>query len=192
MVSLNQPNQATKQIKMAATFTPTYPEAVRKILNIYIDKGNSFTAKEQKIVCIAGLFDYLSTADVKPLLHTPGFAAFRQLLLKKIDEFSHDPYLIARRQQQHRLYAVFREMFLYLVSDDSVSPRRSERQKQRVVRHFNARFDCTETPCLCIAAELDYWSAVQPTATAKPATTSPPVVKVLPRRSARLLHKNKL
>jgi hypothetical protein len=162
-----------------------YPTAVRRILAIYIDRGNGFSEKKEKIVCITGLFDYLSTADVKPLLHTPVFATFRIMLLRKIQEFSNDPYLLARRPQYHHLFSVFREMFTYLVQDDSIPCRRSERQKQRAVIRFNKQFTyCSSEKCVGIANALAYWSAIQPNA--KPVNIK---VKVLPRRSARLMNK---
>ena len=173
-----------------------YPKAVMKVLGIYVNKAVSMTEKESKLVCIAGLFNYTSTADVKPLLHTPDFAKFRNTLLNKIHEFSNDPYLIARRKQYHRLFAVFRELFTYIVQDDSVPQRRSERQKQRAVRRFNKRFEpCSSPVCIAVAKELKQWSAVLPNAkhvSIEPVAATKPVsikVKVLPRRSARLMNK---
>lgn len=162
-----------------------YPFAVKSILKIYIDKASALPEKEEKVVYITGLFEYLSTADVKPLLHTPDSANFRIMLLHKIQEFSNDPYLLTRRQQYHHLFALFREMFTYLVQDDSVPARRSERQKQRAVQLFNQRFEqCSSPACSTLAKELKQWSSVKPNA--------PPInikVKVLPRRSARLMNK---
>ena len=167
-----------------------YPQAVIKVVSIYINKAAALRTKDQKLVGITGLFDYLSTANVRPLLHTPAFAKFRMTVLKKIHEFSHDAYLRARRQQYHRLYAVLYELYTYLVEDDSVQHRRSERQKQRAVRDFNQRFTyCTSPGCVSIANDLQKWSAVRPDA--KPAAKSAVSikVKVLPRRSARLMNK---
>lgn len=173
-----------------------YPTAVRNVLTIYVNKAAALPEKEHKVICIAGIFDYLSTADVKPLLYRPDFAKFRNVILNKIHEFSNDPYLLARRKQYHRLFAVFRELFTYIVQDDSVPARRSERQKQRAVRIFNERFDyCSSPLCISIATELKQWSAVRPNAkhvSIKPVAASKPVsikVKVLPRRSARLMNK---
>ena len=162
-----------------------YPQAVMKVAAIYVNKARAMTEKEPKLVCITGLFDYLSTAEVKPVLNTPDFAKFRNMLIRKIQEFSNDAYLLARRKQYHRLFAVFRELFTYLVQDDSVPQRRSERQKQRAVRRFNQRFEyCSSPVCISIANELKQWSAVQPNA--KHVSIK---VKVLPRRSARLMNK---
>ena len=164
-----------------------YPQAVMKVAAIYVNKATAMTEKEQKLVCITGLFDYLSTANVRPLLYTPDFARLRTILLNKIHEFSHDAYLQARYQQYHRLYAVFYEMFAYLTQDNSVPRRRSERQKQRAVRDFNARFTyCASPGCVSIANDLQKWSAVRPDAVIKPVSIK---VKVLPRRSARLMNK---
>ena len=165
-----------------------YHYAVVNVLRIYIEKANSLSDKAQKLVCIEGIFDYLSTADVKPLLERPAFTLFRNVMLNKMQDFANDPYVLARRQQYHRLYAVFCEMFTYLVQDDSVPLRRSERQKQRAVRKFNKCFQSCENPaCQCSAAEfaeLVQWSSVHPNA--KPVSIK---VKVLPRRSARLMNK---
>jgi len=173
-----------------------YPKAVRNVLTIYVNKAAALPKKEHKVVCIAGIFNYLSTADVKQLLHTPDFAKFRNVILNKIHEFSNDPYLLARRKQYHRLFAVFRELFTYIVQDDSVPQRRSERQKQRAVRHFNKRFEpCSSPVCIAVAKELKQWSAVLPNAkhvSIEPVAATKPVnikVKVLPRRSARLMNK---
>ena len=134
------------------------------------------TEKATKVDCIQGLLDYLSTAEVKSLIQTPAFAMFRNVLLHKIHEYKKDPYVIARRQTHHRLHTVLNEMFTYLVQDDSVPRRRSERQKKQAVQRFNRSFQqCT------IAAELKYWNDVQA------GTKLPKVsIKVLPRRSARL------
>ena len=160
-----------------------YPSAVMKVLTIYVNKATAMTEKEQKLVCIAGFFDYLSTADVKPLLNTSDFANFRNMILKKIHEFSHDPYLLARRPQYHRLFAVFCELFTYLVPDNSLPRRRSERQKQRAVRAFNTCFEhCSSPQCMTVASKLKYWSSIKPNQV-KPVSIK---VKVLPRRSARL------
>ena len=175
-----------------------YPTAVRNVLTIYVNKAAALPEKEHKVVCIAGIFDYLSTADVKPLLYRPDFAKFRNVILNKIHEFSNDPYLLARRKQYHRLFAVFRELFTYIVQDDSVPARRSDRQKQRAVMRFNKLFEpCSSPVCIAVAKELKQWSAVRPNAkhvsiTSKPVAVPKPVsikVKVLPRRSARLMNK---
>ena len=184
-VANNNPSQTKPKTKKKME---AYPSAVMKVLTIYVNKATAMTEKEQKLVCIAGFFDYLSTADVKPLLNTSDFANFRNMILKKIHEFSHDPYLLARRPQYHRLFAVFCELFTYLVPDNSLPRRRSERQKQRAVRHFNQRFAlCSSPECVSIANELKTWNAVRPNATAiKPVSIK---VKVLPRRSARLMNK---
>jgi hypothetical protein len=173
-----------------------YPQAVMKVAAIYVNKACEMPEKEQKLVCITGLFDYLSTAEVKSVLITPVFAKFRNVILRKIHEFSNDSYLLARRKQYHHLFAVFHDVYTYLVQDDSIPCRRSERQKQRAVMRFNERFAyCSSPLCISIAAELKQWSAVKPNDTPvsiKPAAVPKPVnikVKVLPRRSARLMNK---
>ena len=173
--------QPTKRFKMEA-----YPEAVEKIIAIYVDKANMPQKKEQKIYCITGLFNYLSTADVKPILQTERFAKVRNILLRKIDDFSNHAYIVHNKHKYHRLNAVMRELFTFLVQDDSVPRRRSERQKQRAVRGFNTCFEhCSSPQCISVANELKQWSAVKPNQL-KPVSIK---VKVLPRRSARLLAK---
>ena len=172
-----------------------YPEAVRKVLDIYLKKAVALPKKEQKVFVITGMFTYLSTAEVKPLLNTPFYAKLRPIVLTKIHEFSNDAYV--RKKENHRLRAVMHELFTYLVQDDSVPRRRSERQKQDTVRDLNSCFDhCDSIGCRTIATELKKWSAVKPPsvseasvseANAKPAVSIR--VKVLPRRSARLLAK---
>ena len=157
--------------------------SVKKILEIYLKKGHSQMDKHKKALCITGLFDYLSTAEVKPLLHMPAFGTLRTVLLAKIHEFKNDPYILARQGTYHRLNAVMDELFTYLVMDDSVPRRRSERQKKQTVQLFNARFqECPCADCDQMTAELKYWNAYKPGAPLPPIT-----VKVLPRRSARLM-----
>jgi len=155
-------------------------QAVEKILAIYINRTREFTGVEDKIRCITGLFDYLSTAEVKPLLQTPHFAGFRNMLLQKIHQFKNDPYILTRRKTYYRLHLVLDEMFTYLVQDDAVPRRRSERQKKQAVQRFNRGLpDCITS--VIMAAELKYWNDMQA------GTTLPKVsIKVLPRRSARL------
>lgn len=166
-----------------------YPKAVQKVIGIYVDKANALPKKEQKIFCVTGLFDYLSTAEVKPILQTAYFAKVRNILLRKIDEFSNDADVRANPHMYHRLNAVMRELFSYLVQDDSVPRRRSERQKQRAVRAFNKCFEhCSSPHCVKVAGQLKHWGAIQPHPVriipVKPVSIK---VNVLPRRSARLM-----
>ncbi len=179
---------------------------VQDILGIYIKKASSLGEKEQKIVCITGMFDYLSTRAVKPLLQTPRFANLRQVLLRKIHEFKQDAYVRKNVRKLHRFIAVLDEMFTYLVQDDSVPRRRSERQKVLAVKRFNARFQgCSNPECQIEAAKLNELNSTA-TKTMKPVIVKPDVVKpvivkpdvvkpinikikVLPRRSARLMDK---
>lgn len=155
-------------------------QAVKEIIVIYIKKAETMTEKAAKVDCIQGLFDYLSTAEVKSLIQTPAFAMFRNVLLHKIHEYKKDPYVIARRQTHHRLHTVLNEMFTYLVQDDSVPRRRSERQKKQAVERFQVSLAACPAS-ISLAAELKYWNDVQA------GTKLPKVsIKVLPRRSARL------
>lgn len=155
-------------------------QAVKEILTIYIKKAHTMTEKAAKVECVQGLFDYLSTAEVKPLIKTPAFAVFRNVLLQKIHEYKRDPYVMASRQTHHRLHTVLDEMFTYLVQDDSVPRRRSERLKTATVKRFQASL-ATCPASISLAAELKYWNDVQA------GTPLPKVsIKVLPRRSARL------
>ena len=159
-----------------------YVEAVKKVIEIYVNKVAALEKKEQKVFVMTGLFTYLSTAEVKPLLNTPAFAKLRPVVLRKIHEFSNDAYV--RAKVNHRTQTVLRELFIYLVQDDSIPRRQSERQKERTVRHLNSCFEyCCSPACMNIATELKKWSAVDPATAAKPVSIK---VKVLPRRSARL------
>jgi hypothetical protein len=157
-----------------------YSVTVKEVLSIYIEKATVALTKAERLYCITGLFDYLSTAEVKPLIQTAGFAQFRTILLRKIHEYTNDSTVQAHPHRYHRLLAVMRELFAYLVADDSVprrrserlkQRRRSERLKQRAVCAFNAYYGLPNL------AELP--PAVRVT------------VKVLPRRSARLLARQK-
>lgn len=149
---------------------------IQDILSIYLKKANSFEEKEAKVVFITGIFNYLSTRGVKPYLMTPEFANFRGTLLKKIHEFKHDAYL--RKHGHHRLIALLDELFTYLVQDDSIPSRRSERQKSVAVKRFNARFQECSSPD-CMAAKLNALNA----------PSVPKSVSISPRRSARLMVK---
>ena len=168
-----------------------YTLAVEKIIAIYVNTANALPNKEvkvfcitEKIFCITGLFDYLSTAEVKPILKTERFARIREILLKKIQEFSTHFYVLAYKHRYHHLISVMNELFTYLTQDASVPRRRSERQKQLAVRTFNRFFETSSNPeCISVATELKYWSAIKPNQV-KPVSIK---VKVLPRRSARLL-----
>ncbi|NBS90634.1 hypothetical protein EBS67_11645 [bacterium] len=144
-----------------------YSATVKEVLSIYIEKATVALTKAERLYCITGFFDYLSTAEVKPLIQTPGFALFRTILLRKIHEYTNDSAVQARPHRYHRLLAVMRELFTYLVADDSVPRRRSERLKQRAVGAFNAYCGPMNLAELPPAVRI--------------------TVKVLPRRSARLL-----
>jgi len=135
--------------------------AIKEVLSIYIEKATEAPTKDERIFCLTGFFTYLSTAPVKPLMNTAAFAAFRTILLRKIHEYTNDRDVQAQKHRYHRLQAVMREMFSCLVQDDSVPCRRSARLKAQVVRELNA-----------------YCAAQKPVSIR---------VKVLPRRSARLL-----
>ena len=167
-----------------------YTEAVVKVLTIYIHKGITMPTHETKLTCIEGMFTYLSTAEVKGLLNRPDFARFRNMLLTKLDEYTKDAYVRQHRARYHKLNALMRELFTHLVEDDSVSPRRSERQKKAAVRTFNARFEgCSKAECVSMAAELKQWSAVKPPMEAAEKPVTEANVEVMPRRSARLLNR---
>jgi len=161
--------------------------------------------KEQKVFVVTGLLTYLSTAEVRPLWNTPNhlwnipdyaeYVRFRTVLLQKIQEFMNDPYV--QTKKNYRMQAILRELCTYLVQDDIGPFRSSERQKQRTVRDLNSCFaQCDSIECMNIAADLKKWSAVKPVVAplvaplAAPLAAPKPVsikVKVLPRRSARLL-----
>ena len=118
---------------MCGSLTPF----IAATLQTYLLKALAAETPKEKLVYIQGLFAYLSTAELKVVLRDPENAKFRNMVLGKIDEYSHSTYLVERRQEYHRLYALFKEMFTYLVEDDSVPRRRSERQKEMNVRKFN-------------------------------------------------------
>lgn len=118
---------------MCGSLTPL----IAATLQTYIEKALETEVPKEKLVYIQGLFAYLSTAELKVVLRDPENARFRNMVLAKIDEYSRSSYLAERRQEYHRLYALFKEMFTYLVEDDSIPRRRSERQKEMNVRKFN-------------------------------------------------------
>jgi hypothetical protein len=166
-----------------------YVTAVKKVIEIYVKKIEALPTKKEKVYVMTGLFTYLSTAEVKWLLNRPAFAKYRPVLLRKSREFAKDGDV--RAKVNHRTQAVLREVYSYLAEDVSIVRRQSERQKERTVRRLNSCFDhCSSPDCMNIAAELKKWSAVKPVQVVEPVQAVKPVsitVKVLPRRSARLL-----
>jgi len=160
-----------------AKMNTSYAHTVMEILNIYINKAAAVHDKEEKLVYITGLMDYLSTKEVQPLLKTPTFARFRQCLRQKIREFIADPYIIQRPHVYHRLNTTMHELLASLTPRAmGCRRRRSERQQKQAVTQFNQRFQAP-----LAAAKLKYWLDLQA------GTPLPTVsIKVLPRRSARL------
>lgn len=180
----------------------TYRKLVNQIIELYLDQV--FTVpmcQHHRIQMVESLFTYLLTPEVKPLLNHPRFANFRAELLLKIDQLLADSRKIAiewptRRRFTHALLNVWN----YLSVPTHVPVRCSGRLVARSVRRLDAvlqscepaaynRLKCAQKEIIRLFKRANSLSA----SASVPAPVSVPVrpriikVKVLPRRSARLM-----
>lgn len=176
--------------------TAKYQDAVSEVLQIYVEraKGQPITAK--KIGHMTVLFEYLLTEEVKPLLSgwCGRFNGVRNIILAKIHEFKADAYVLKHAEQEHRFIGVLDELFAYMVGDDTVARRRSERLREKGAEYKCGCGICTETAGALRAARAKAAEiyANQPNEVSSEVEVSAPSapkikVKVLPRRSARLM-----
>ena len=110
--------------------TQTYQAAVTAVLKIYLARANAEPLESAgRMSHVADLFAYLPTAEVRELFWVESFSQVRHIILKKIHEFKYNAYLLQNAQKYHRFIATMDDLFTYLVRDDKVVRRRSERLK---------------------------------------------------------------
>ena len=110
--------------------TQTYQAAVTAVLKIYLARANAEPLESAgRMSHVADLFAYLLTAEVRELFWVESFSQVRHIILKKIHEFKYNAYLLQNAQKYHRFIATMDDLFTYLVRDDKVVRRRSERLK---------------------------------------------------------------
>jgi hypothetical protein len=184
--------------KLKERMTTVYQDAVADVLQIYINRAQEQTITKTKIGHMTVLFEYLLTAEVKPLLcgGCPGrFNKVRNMILKKIHEFKTGPYILKHAEEEQRFIGVLDELFAYMVGDDTVAQRRSVRVREKGAEYKCVCGICTETAgalraARAKAAEIyaNQSNEVGPSVFSNLIVTSRPIkVKVLPRRSARLM-----
>jgi hypothetical protein len=183
--------------------TAKYQDAVSEVLQIYIERAKEQPIMTKKIGHMTVLFEYLLTEEVKPLLSgwCGRFNGVRNIILAKIHEFKEDPYVLKHAEEEHRFIGVLDELFAYMVGDDTVARRRSERLREKGAEYKCVCGICTETAGALRAARAKAAEiyANQPNEVSSEVATNgsnenrgcrggvPIKVKVLPRRSARLM-----
>jgi hypothetical protein len=183
--------------------TAVYQDAVADVLQIYIKRAQEQTITKTKIGHMTVLFEYLLTAEVKPLLWCAGrFNKVRNMILKKIHEFKTGPYILKHAEEEQRFIGVLDELFAYMVGDDTVAQRRSVRVREKGAEYKCVCGICTETAGALRAARAKaaeiYANQSNEVGSNEVATNGsnqewgcrgaiPIKVKVLPRRSARLM-----
>jgi hypothetical protein len=113
--------------------TQTYQSAVTAVLKIYLTRANAEPFESAgRIKHVAGLFAYLLSAEVRELFWFESFGQVRHIILNKIHEFKHNAYLLQNARKYHCFITTMDDLFTYLVRDDKVVRRRSERLKHGV------------------------------------------------------------
>ena len=192
--------------------TAVYQDAVADVLQIYTKRALEQTITKTKIGHMTVLFEYLLTAEVKPLVSggcAGRFNKVRDMILKKIHEFKTGPYILKHAEEEQRFIGVLDELFAYMVGDDTVARRQSVRLREKGVEYKCVCGICTETAgalrvARAKAAEIyanqssEVASEVASEVSSEVATNGSNQewgcrgalhikVKVLPRRSARLM-----
>jgi hypothetical protein len=171
--------------------TTEYQEAVSEVMQVYMKRANGQTITAKKIRHIGVLFEYLLTVEVKPLLSgwCGRFNGVRNILLAKIHEYKADAYLLSHAEEEGRFIGVLDELFAYMVGDDTVGRPEGVREKE----YECGCGICVETAealraALAKAAEIYANQSCEVSSEVVSAPSAPKIkVKVLPRRSARLM-----
>ena len=161
--------------------TQTYQAAVTAVLKIYLARANAEPLESAgRIKHVADLFAYLLSAEVRELFWLESFGQVRHIILNKIHEFKHNAYLLQNAQKYHCFITTMDDLFTYLVRDDKVVRRRSERLKHGAGLRSDPELQ---------AALKQAKQALGQEVAAKPVEVKPVEVKeVQPlRRSARLM-----
>ena len=174
--------------------TTEYQEAVSEVMQIYVGRAHGQTITAKKIRHIAVLFEYLLTVEVKPLLSgwCGRFNGVRNILLAKIHEYKADAYVLSHAEEEGRFIGVLDELFAYMVGDDTVGRPEGVREKE----YECGCGICVETAEALKAARAkaaEIYAKQSCEVSSEVATNGsnenrvPIKVKVLPRRSARLM-----
>ena len=185
--ALQQPSQATKMS------IPTINQVLLERLRIYITKLSAAPDyTPEKIEIVIAFFNYLLTPDIKTLLSGSDeeTARARGILLKKTDHYLnllHErPRLLkAYPKQTEALEEVMRFLTDAPNENWTQSLRRSDRVRAQIVDRFNKSFQSDIEVYAQLTANIARLAELQGTGPRRPKVT----IKILPRRSARLLYK---
>jgi hypothetical protein len=134
-----------------------YCSTVAAILNIYIKNiKNTQQKTAERIVQINAVYEYLLSADMKPILHESYFDKLRCVILTKIVEHRQDEYVLANWQICFRLLDTLDNLESFILYGVE-SLRRSERLKNQHIDRMNKLIlaqDCLCLPCIETATNL--------------------------------------
>lgn len=134
-----------------------YRSTVAAILNIYIKNIKNTQQKcPERIEQINTIYEYLLSADMKPILHHSYFDKLRCVILTKIVEFRQDEYVISNWQICFRFLDTLDNLENFILYGVE-SLRRSDRLKNQHIDRMNKLIlaqDCLCLPCIETATNL--------------------------------------
>lgn len=172
-----------------------YKQALIMRISLYVDKLQEVTGQEtpEKFAAVTALYQYLLTPPIKVLFdqETDEGTRARAVLLKKTRDYTHSLCKIANLwifDSQPALIQVLDEMLHFLTDGIwGATLRRSDRLITQSLRRYDQSCQANREFYAQLTANSDLLAEHQST-TAAAAPRRPKVtVKILPRRSARLL-----
>jgi len=164
-------------------------QSVRTSLHEYIDEANKMESSfklEKKINTVKNMLSYIIGPGVQKIIKHNSFLNFRQILLYKIKEFRAEPYMMKKKLSPHEqiewpnhntlnpaFKAVMNETEKYLLN---IQKRYLERKKRKEAEKSETTSEPEPTPELMTTNKTPQNNFS---------------IKVLPRRSARLMSKYK-
>ena len=137
--------------------TYSYRSTVAAILNIYLKNLRMYPGRSaERVEQINTLYEYLLSADVKPILHNSYFDPIRSVLLTKIVEHRQDEYAMANWQICFRLFDTLDNLESFILYGVETL-RRSDRLKNQHIDRMNKLIlsqDCLCLPCVETATNL--------------------------------------
>jgi hypothetical protein len=134
-----------------------YRSTVAAILNIYIKNiKNTQQKTAERIAKINTIYEYVLSADMKPILHDSYFDKIRSVLLTKIVEHRQDEYVRSNWQICFRLLDTLDNLENFILYGVE-SLRRSDRLKNQHIDRMNKLIlaqDCLCLPCIETATNL--------------------------------------
>jgi hypothetical protein len=134
-----------------------YRSTVAAILNIYLKNiKNTQQKTAERIAKINTIYEYVLSADMKPILHHSYFDQIRSVLLTKIVEHRQDEYVLANWQICFRLLDTLDNLENFILYGVE-SLRRSDRLKNQHIDRMNKLIlaqDCLCLPCIETATNL--------------------------------------